>query len=76
MNNRQLPLLPQQLKTRHPGMQSEETVEINHCAPGNIDGRPHFIVGRLSMRHDHIQTVRSASQKDDNQPLASTVRES
>ena len=52
-------------------MQSEESVEIDHRAARNIDGRPHGVIGRLAMRHDDIQSVGRAALEDHDQALVS-----
>src|SRR4051795_3172281 len=62
-------LCPKRLKGRHRGMQSERTVEINHRITRNIDGWPHRIIGRLTMRDHNIQSVRRAALEDHHQPL-------
>src|SRR5712692_4995201 len=65
----QMALLPQRLKCRHGGMQTEEAVEINHGTARDIDGGAHSIVQLLAVRYDDVEAVGGAALEDHNQTL-------
>src|SRR5712691_9301891 len=70
----QMALLPQRLKCRHGGMQTEETVEIKHGAARDIDGGAHCVVRLLTVRHDDVKAVGGAALEDHDQSLIPRTR--
>ncbi len=70
VNNGEMALLPQRLKRRQRGMQSEEPIEIDHRFARNVDAGPHRIILRLTVRDYDVEPVSRASLEDDYETLA------
>src|SRR6266478_3409971 len=62
-------LLPERLKRRHRGMQSEKAVEGEHGFLRDVDGRPHGVVTGFAVGHNDIEAVGGAALKDYDESL-------
>jgi len=64
-----MPLLPERLKRRERGMQSEKSIEIDHGLPRNVNAGPHRVILRLGVRHNDIQSISGAALENDDEPF-------
>src|SRR5260370_20615417 len=62
-------LVPERLKGRHRGMQSEKAVEVERGFLRNIDGRSHGVVTRLAVGHNNVEAVGRPALKDYDESL-------
>src|SRR5579872_1421150 len=70
MHHRQMTLVPERLQRRHRWVETEESIQIDDMVVWNTDGRAVLILGRLPVRHHHVQPIGRATLEDHNQLLS------
>jgi hypothetical protein len=71
--DREMFLVPERLKGRHRGVQSEKAVEVEHRFLRNIDGWPHSVVAGLAVGHNDVEAVSRAALEDHDQALGANA---
>ena len=69
VNDREMALCSTAAESRHRGMQTEESVQVDHRFAGNIDRRPHRVISGFAVWDHDVKAVGGAALKDDYQPL-------
>src|SRR6266540_1500984 len=70
MNRRETLVVPETLEWRETRVQTEVAVEVDQVLRGNRDARPLFVIQRIAVRDDHVQSVHGAALEEANEDRA------